>query len=107
MEHSVDDVIGKLSEIEATSVRIMEAADEKKKVLAAEMEEKRKEFDTKLAEQTEVSLQQVKEKLNREKEEELAQLQQETQEMLEKMQQKYENEHGAWSEGIMQSIVRM
>ena len=107
MEHSVDDVIGKLSEIEATAVRIMEAADLQKKQLVADMEEKTRQFDEKLSEETREALKQVQEKLNREKEEELQKQKEETEAILGAMQQKYDNEHEAWSASIMKSIVRM
>lgn len=107
MERSVDDVIGKLSEIEATAVRIMEATEGKKKQLADAMAEKTKQFDEKLLKDTEEALEQMRDKLDREKEEELKNQKEETEAMLHAMQNKYDNEHGTWSDSIMQSIVRM
>lgn len=107
MEHSVDDVIGKLSEIEATAVRILEATDLQKKQLSEDMEEKARLFDEQLSKETEEALKQVQVKLNKEKDEELQKQKEETEAMLTSMQQKYDNEHGAWADSILQSIVRM
>lgn len=107
MEHSVDDVIGKLSEIEATAERILAATDLQKKKLTEDMEEQTRQFDEKLSKETEEALKQVQEKLNREKNEELRKQKEETEAMLAAMQQKYDREHGAWSDSILQSIVRM
>lgn len=107
MEHSVDDVIGKLSEIEATAERIMEATDLQKKQLTDDMEKKTGQFDENLSKETEKALKQLQEKLNREKDEELQNQKEETEKALNAMQQKYDKEHGAWANSILQSIVRM
>ncbi len=107
MGQSVEDVIGELSEIEAAAVRIMNAADMEKKRLSEENDQKMKRFDEEMIKKTGASIEQLKEKLNREKENELRRLKEETDAMLVDMQTKYENEHGAWSDEIVQSIVRM
>ena len=107
MEHSVDDVIGKLSEIEAAAERIMESASEEMRKLSDAMEEKTKQFDEMLLEETEIALKLTAQKLDKEKEEELKVQREETNSLLLAMQQKYDNEHDAWSDRIMQSIVRM
>lgn len=107
MEHSVDDVIGKLSEIEATSVRILEAADAKKKGLSETMEKKIKEFDQKLAEETESKLEQLKVQLDKEKEQEMLGLRTETDRLLQKMQDAYDRNHSRWSGEIVKTIVKV
>ena len=107
MGQSVEDVIGELSEIEAAAVRIMDAADAEKKRLFEKNDLKMKQFDEESIKKTGESIERLKEKLNKEKESELTRLKEQTDAMLAKMQSKYENEHGAWSDGIVQSIVRM
>lgn len=107
MEHSVDDVIGKLSEIEAAAERIVEATELQKKQLTDDMEEKSRQFDENLSKETEKSLRQLREKLNREKDEELQNQKEETEKALAAMQQKYDKEHSMWADSILQSIVRM
>ena len=64
-------------------------------------------FDEQVSKETQEALKQVQEKLNREKDEELQRQKEETDATLNAMQQKYDNEHGAWSDSIMKSIVRM
>lgn len=49
----MEQIIGKLSEIETTAETIMKDALQKKKALSAEMERQSKEFDTQLEKQTE------------------------------------------------------
>ena len=49
----MEQIIGKLSEIETTAEIIMKDALQKKKALSAEMERQSKEFDTQLEKQTE------------------------------------------------------
>lgn len=107
MGQSVEDVIGELSEIEAAAVRIMNAADTRKKQLSEENDLKMKRFDEEMIMKTNASIEQLEEKLNAEKESELTRLKEETDAMLAQMQTKYENEHGAWSDEIVQAIVRM
>jgi len=107
MEHSVEDVIGQISEIEAAAVRIMNAADTKKKQLSDENDRKMQQFDKETVKKTVESIEQLKKKLNAEKESELKHLKEETDAMLTNMQNRYESEHGVWSDEIVQSIVRM
>lgn len=107
MAQSVEDVIGELSEIEAAAVRIMNAADTRKKQLSDENDRKMKLFDEETVKKTAESIEQLKRRLNEEKESELRHLKEETDAMLTNMQNRYENEHGVWSDEIVQSIVRM
>jgi len=107
MEQSVEDVIGELSEIEAAAVRIMNAADTKKKQLSDENDLRMKRFDEETVKKTGESIERLKKRLNAEKESELKRLKEETDAMLANMQNRYENEHGVWSDEIVQSIVRM
>lgn len=107
MAQSVEDVIGELSEIEAAAVRIMNAADTRKKQLSDENDRKMKLFDEETVKKTVESIEQLKRRLNEEKESELRHLKEETDAMLTNMQNRYENEHGVWSDEIVQSIVRM
>lgn len=107
MTQSVEDVIGELSEIEAAAVRIMNAADTKKKQLSDENDRKMKQLEDETVKKTAESIEQLKRKLNAEKESELEHLKEETDAMLTNMQNRYENEHGVWSDEIVRSIVRM
>ena len=107
MEHSVDDVIGELSEIEAEAVRIMNVTDAGKRVMADRMNTRTKEFDQVLAEQTREELRQMKEDFELQKDQELSGLQAETENMLRKMQEKFDQKYETWIDEIVQSIVRV
>ena len=56
----MEQIIGKLSEIETTAQSIMNDAAQKKKALSAEMERQSKEFDTQLEKQTEEQIKECK-----------------------------------------------
>lgn len=56
----MEQIIGKLSEIETTAQSIMKDAAQKKKALSAEMERQSKEFDTQLEKQTEEQIQEIR-----------------------------------------------
>ena len=55
----MEQIIGKLSEIETTAETIMRDALQKKKALSAEMERQSKEFDTQLEKQTEEQIKEI------------------------------------------------
>ena len=56
----MEQIIGKLSEIETTAETIMRDALQKKKALSAEMERQSKEFDTQLEKQTEEQIKEIR-----------------------------------------------
>ena len=55
----MEQILNKLSEIELTAKRIMEDADSTKSALSAEMEEKCKEFDAALEQETNTKIQEL------------------------------------------------
>ena len=63
----MEQIIGKLSEIETTAETIMKDALQKKKALSAEMERQSKEFDTQLEKQTEEQIKEIRRNLEGEK----------------------------------------
>ena len=58
----MEQIIGKLSEIETTAETIMKDALQKKKALSAEMDRQSKEFDTQLEKHTEEQIQELAKK---------------------------------------------
>ena len=70
----MEQIIGKLSEIETTAESIMKDAAQKKKALSAEMERQSKEFDTQLEKQTEEKIQEIRRNLEGEKDKRLSAL---------------------------------
>ena len=68
----MEQIIGKLSEIETTAETIMKDALQKKKALSAEMERQSKEFDTQLEKQTEEQIKEIRRNLEGEKDRRLS-----------------------------------
>ncbi len=75
----MEQIIGKLSEIETTAETIMRDALQKKKALSAEMERQSKEFDTQLEKQTEEQIKEIRRNLEGEKDKRLSSLREDTQ----------------------------
>ena len=105
MEKAVDEVISRLAEIEDTANRMNDAVEVRKKEISAEMEARTKDFDETLSADTNKKLEELQNRLMKEKEEALAGLEEETG-LLEKLQQKYDKEHGKLSDRLLNEMVR-
>ena len=106
MEKAVDEVISRLAEIEDTANRMNDAVEVRKKEISAEMEARTKDFDEALSADTNKKLEELQNRLMKEKEEALAGLEDETGQLLEKLQQKYDTEHGKLSDRLLNEMVR-
>lgn len=71
------------------------------------MEAKTKDFDDRLAAETKRRLDELQQKLEKEKEEALAGLKEETAQRLENLQRKYDREHEKMSDGLVKEMVRI
>lgn len=105
MESQMDTIINQLSHIEGTAVRIMESAEHQKKELSLEMEQRTREYDARLAEETKHQLDSLKETLNAQKDAELSCLQKETAHTLQKLEESYKKNHTVWAKEILHSII--
>ena len=85
----MEQIIGKLSEIETTAETIMRDALQKKKALSAEMERQSKEFDTQLEKQTEEQIKEIRRNLEGEKDKRLSSLREDTQVALSQLDAYY------------------
>ena len=72
MEKAVDEVISRLAEIEDTANRMNDAVEVRKKEISAEMEARTKDFDEALSADTNKKLEELQNRLMKEKEEALA-----------------------------------
>lgn len=102
----MEQIIGKLSEIEMTAQSIMKDAAQKKKALSAEMERQSKEFDTQLEKQTEEQIQGIRRNLEGEKDKRLASLRKDTQVALSELDVYYAKNHERLSKEIFEKIIR-
>lgn len=105
MENQMDTIINQLSHIEGTAVRIMESADYQKKELAQEMEQRTREYDARLAEDTKNQLDALREQLNAKKEADLSRLKEETARAMQDLEDNYSKNHTLWAKEILQSII--
>ena len=98
----MEQIIGKLSEIETTAETIMKDALQKKKALSAEMERQSKEFDT----QTEEQIKEIRRNLEGEKDKRLSSLREDTQAALSQLDAYYAKNHERLSREIFEKIIQ-
>lgn len=102
----MEQIIGKLSEIETTAESIMKDAVQKKKALSAEMERQSKEFDTQLEKQTEEQIKEIRRNLEGEKDKRLSSLREDTQAALSQLDAYYAKDHERLSREIFEKIIQ-
>ena len=85
---------------------MQDAVDAQKKELAAQMEEKKKQFDSMLELKTEQKTEELEANMEHEKAAALEQLREETKKQLAGMQHKYDTEHDRISDEILQSMIK-
>ena len=99
----MEQIIGKLSEIETTAETIMKDALQKKKALSAEMERQSKEFDTQLEKQTEEQIKEIRRNLEGEKDKRLSSLREAA---LSQLDAYYAKNHERLSREIFEKIIQ-
>ena len=102
----MEQIIGKLSEIETTAESIMKDATQKKKALSAEMERQSKEFDTQLEKQTEEKIREIRRNLEGEKDKRLSALRKDTQASLDQHDTNNTKNHERLSREIFEKIIQ-
>ena len=101
----MEDIIKQLSHIEEKAVGIMKAADQQKKEIAYEMEQKTKELDRQIAADTKKRLQKMQEQLNMQKNEELKKLEAANLESQTILNQKFQQNHTKWANELLQELI--
>ena len=101
----MEDIIKQLSHIEEKAVGIMKAADQQKKEIAYEMEQKTKELDRQIAADTQNRLQKMQEQLNMQKNEELKKLEAANLESQTILNQKFQQNHTKWANELLQELI--
>ena len=101
----MEQIIGKLSEIETTAETIMKDALQKKKALSAEMERQSKEFDTQLEKQTEEQIKEIRRNLEGEKDKRLSSAET-NQRALSQLDAYYAKNHERLSREIFEKIIQ-
>lgn len=103
----MEDVISKLSEIEATASNIMKEVASRKKELSDEMDEKIKAFDVLIDTQTSKQLQQIQKDLEVEKEKRLFHQQASTDSVIARMEHYYNENHTMLAKQVYDKLLRM
>lgn len=106
MEQSIEEVLSRLVAVEDAAQQMQDALEAQKKELAAETEEKKKEFDSMLEQETARKTEALRERMEQEKAKELAALREQTEEQLLQIRHKYDAEHDKISDAILQSMIR-
>ncbi|HIR93254.1 MAG TPA: hypothetical protein IAB98_07555 [Candidatus Egerieimonas intestinavium] len=103
----MESVITKLSEIEIAAERIMDYAQQQKKEMEKEMEQRSAKFDVQVEADTAARLEALRQELQGQMEKELVDLKVKTEQTLNAMERNYQENHERLSEGIFQEIIRM
>ena len=101
----MEEILNKLSEIEIAARGIMEDADRSKQTLSEEMEKKQKAFDSRLEQETDARIEQIRSDLEREKDTELTALRQNTEKAYKQLDSYYEKNHERLSRELFQKII--
>ena len=102
----MEQIISKLSEIEAAAKVIMEDTDRKKKALSQEMENKCKAFDIALEKETDEQIAKIRRNLEQEKDARLTSLQKDTEAAFTALDSYYEKNHERLSRQIFEKIIQ-
>ena len=101
----MEQILNKLSEIEATANAIMQDAARQKQALSEEAEKQTKAFDASLDSETSTEIQKIREDLVREKDARITQLRTETEDQLSRLDAYYEANHGTLCQELFQKIT--
>lgn len=107
MAREINQVIDQLSKIEASSKEIISGTEAEKKAYAALMEQKTKDFDNALNEETEARLKQLKDSLEAQAQMDLQTLRTETDAQLVRLDEWYAANHTQLAQDILNQIVRL
>ncbi|HIS56767.1 MAG: ATPase [Lachnospiraceae bacterium] len=102
----MEQVLKRLYEIETAADAIMQKADERKKQMAKEMEEKTAAFDQKTQEETAETIAQKKEELMEQIQKELDAQHSETERLLAAIEDDYKKNHSQLAKQILQSLIQ-
>ncbi len=102
----MEQVLKRLYEIESAAEAIMQKADEKKKLMSKEMDEKTAAFDQKIQNETAQTIAHQKEELTKQIQKELEEQKKETERLLLALEQDYQKNHNKLAKQILQSLIQ-
>lgn len=102
----MDDVIGRISEIEAAAVLVMDEAYEKKKKLSEDMNEQIAIFDNQAVEETEKTLIKLQTSMNEDMKVEIEKLQCKKDMILKELEDDYKQNHFVYAQQILDHLLK-
>lgn len=99
-------IISKISEIEASAASIMDAANERKKEYAKEMDEKTAQFDKELDEKTQAQLNQLRNDMESEAKQRLETQRLDAQHTMHRMEETYQAKHKQYVQTLFDSMTK-
>lgn len=101
----MDDIVAKLSEIEADAVKIMDQAGSEKEQISAKMNQRIQEFDEVVDADTKKQLSALNEKLLEQQKKEMAELKEGAAKLLELLDSEYQKNHTKMAQEILDRII--
>lgn len=105
-DNKIDQVIASLSKIEAAAVGVQQETEREKAEYAKSIEEKIKEFDKKLNDETEKELKEISDSLTLAHQKELSDMRDTILEEVSRMDAAYNEHHGQWAMKIFEQIIK-
>lgn len=102
----MEQVLKRLYEIESAAEAIMQKADERKKQMSKEWDEKTAAFDQKTQEETARTIAHQKDELTKQIQTELEEQKAETERLLTAIEQDYRKNHNQLAKQILQSLIQ-
>ena len=102
----MNNIISKISEIEASAASIMDAASERKKEYTREMEEKTAAFDREIEAETDEKLKQLRESMEAEARKLLDAQRKNAEAAIRRMEENYRSRHTRYVEELFQSMTK-
>ena len=103
----MENIIEKLTEIEAVASKTMESVPGRKQELMKEMADRRQAFDVQVEDESHIYLENLQKQLTIQKEEELKELRKNTEQQVQQMQRYYRENHSRLADELFRKIVRM
>ena len=103
----MEEIIGKLSEIEAAASAIMEEALQKKKTMALELDRRKKEWSENLEQQTQQKIERLKQEMGEDIENSLKVQKDKAKDYLDKLHALYNQNHDSYVNSLFNELIKV
>lgn len=102
----MEELLSRISEIDAAAANILADADKQKSLLSEELDSRIKKFDAQVEKDTKKQLDDIKVRLDKEAKETLAKLRSSTEKELKRLDSLYQSKHTQMAKEILQNIIK-